>query len=108
MSEKILFAEGAREVAPESQRECSYQRGGIVARVVPEDRAADDEEIRRIPVLQVRRNHTLPRLAAHDGAAGDMRRLVAGAVEGRLAGRPIFDAVSPVLPGFAAPAEFVF
>jgi protein-L-isoaspartate(D-aspartate) O-methyltransferase len=29
-------------------------------------------------------------------------------VEGRLVGRPIFDAAAPVLPGFVAPAVFVF
>jgi hypothetical protein len=28
--------------------------------------------------------------------------------EGRLVGRPIFDAAAPVLPGFAAPEAFVF
>jgi protein-L-isoaspartate(D-aspartate) O-methyltransferase len=29
-------------------------------------------------------------------------------IEGRLVGRPIFDAAAPVLPGFAAPETFVF
>jgi len=29
-------------------------------------------------------------------------------VEGRLVGRPIFDAAEPLLPGFAAPPAFVF
>jgi len=29
-------------------------------------------------------------------------------VEGRLVGRPFFDAAAPLLPGFAAPAAFVF
>jgi protein-L-isoaspartate(D-aspartate) O-methyltransferase len=29
-------------------------------------------------------------------------------VEGRLVGRPIFDAAAPLLPGFAAPPTFVF
>jgi protein-L-isoaspartate(D-aspartate) O-methyltransferase len=29
-------------------------------------------------------------------------------VEGRLVGRPIFDAAAPVLPGFVAPPAFVF
>ena len=29
-------------------------------------------------------------------------------VEGRVVGRPMFDAVAPVLPGFVAPAVFVF
>jgi hypothetical protein len=28
--------------------------------------------------------------------------------EGRLVGRPIFDAAAPVLPGFVAPPAFVF
>jgi hypothetical protein len=29
-------------------------------------------------------------------------------IEGKLVGRPVFDAAEPVLPGFAAPPSFVF
>jgi hypothetical protein len=29
-------------------------------------------------------------------------------IEGQLAGRPVFDAAAPVLPGFVAPLAFVF
>jgi protein-L-isoaspartate(D-aspartate) O-methyltransferase len=48
------------------------------------------------------------RLACIFGHAPTGKAMLYRVVEGRLAGRPIFDAVSPVLPGFAAPAEFVF
>jgi len=38
------------------------------------------------------------------GAKATVYRLI----EGRLVGRPIFDAAAPLLPGFVAPPAFVF
>jgi protein-L-isoaspartate(D-aspartate) O-methyltransferase len=48
------------------------------------------------------------RLACIFGHLPICKAMIYRLVEGRLAGRPIFDAAAPVLPGFAAPAEFVF
>jgi protein-L-isoaspartate(D-aspartate) O-methyltransferase len=48
------------------------------------------------------------RLACIFGHTPTGQAMLYRVVEGRLAGRPIFGAAAPVLPGFAAPAEFVF
>ena len=48
------------------------------------------------------------RLACIFGRAPAARAMLYRVVEGRLAGRPIFDAAAPVLPGFVAREAFVF
>jgi len=48
------------------------------------------------------------RLAAIFGSGPAGKAIVYRRIEGRLVGRPVFDAAAPVLPGFAAPAAFVF
>lgn len=48
------------------------------------------------------------RLAAIFGGGPAGKAMVYRRIEGRLAGRAAFDAAAPVLPGFAAPAAFVF
>ena len=48
------------------------------------------------------------RLACIFGRSPAAKAMLYRAVEGRLAGRPIFDAAAAVLPGFVAPAAFVF
>jgi len=48
------------------------------------------------------------RLAAIFGGGPAGKAMVYGRIEGQLAGRAAFDAAAPVLPGFAAPAAFVF
>ena len=48
------------------------------------------------------------RLACIFGRAPNGKGMIYRLVEGRLVGRPIFDAGAPVLPGFIAPPAFVF
>ncbi len=48
------------------------------------------------------------RLACIFGHAPALKGTIFRLIEGQLVGRPIFDAAAPVLPGFAAPAAFVF
>jgi protein-L-isoaspartate(D-aspartate) O-methyltransferase len=48
------------------------------------------------------------RLVAVVGRAPVSRAMLYRAVKGDVSGWPIFDAAAPLLPGFAAPAEFVF
>jgi protein-L-isoaspartate(D-aspartate) O-methyltransferase len=48
------------------------------------------------------------RLACIFGRAPTGKGMIYRLVEGRLAGRPVFDAAGPVLPGFKAPLAFVF
>jgi protein-L-isoaspartate(D-aspartate) O-methyltransferase len=48
------------------------------------------------------------RLAAVFGRGPATKAMIYRLIEGQLVGRPIFDATAPLLPGFAAPAEFVF
>ena len=48
------------------------------------------------------------RLACIFGGAPASKAMIYRVSEGRLVGRPAFDATAPVLPGFAAPPAFVF
>jgi protein-L-isoaspartate(D-aspartate) O-methyltransferase len=48
------------------------------------------------------------RLVGITGAGPDGKAVVYRAVNDNVSSRPIFDAVGPVLPGFVAPAAFVF
>jgi protein-L-isoaspartate(D-aspartate) O-methyltransferase len=48
------------------------------------------------------------RLAAIFGSGPAGKAMIYRRIEGRLVGRPVFDAAGPVLPGFAAAAAFVF
>ncbi len=48
------------------------------------------------------------RLACVFGRAPAGRATIYRLSEGQLVGRPVFDAAAPLLPGFAAPPEFVF
>ena len=48
------------------------------------------------------------RLVCVGGHAPAAKATVYHRIEGRLVGRPIFDAAAPVLPGFLAPPAFVF
>jgi protein-L-isoaspartate(D-aspartate) O-methyltransferase len=48
------------------------------------------------------------RLACIFGPPPASKAMLYRMVEGRLVGRPIFDAAAPVLPGFTAPPAFVF
>lgn len=48
------------------------------------------------------------RLACILGPAPAAKAMIFRPVEGRLVGRPIFDAAAPMLPGFVAPPAFVF
>ncbi len=48
------------------------------------------------------------RLACILGRAPNGKAMIYRLIEGRLVGRPIFDAAAPVLPGFVAPPAFVF
>ena len=47
-------------------------------------------------------------LACIFGRAPATKAMIYRVSEGRLVGRPVFDAAAPVLPGFAAPPAFVF
>jgi protein-L-isoaspartate(D-aspartate) O-methyltransferase len=48
------------------------------------------------------------RLVGVFGKAPSAKAMIWRPIEGRLVGRPIFDATAPLLPGFAAPPGFVF
>jgi protein-L-isoaspartate(D-aspartate) O-methyltransferase len=48
------------------------------------------------------------RLACIFGRSPNCKAMIYRMVEGRLVGRPIFDAAEPLLPGFVAPPAFVF
>jgi protein-L-isoaspartate(D-aspartate) O-methyltransferase len=48
------------------------------------------------------------RLACIFGRGPTGKAMIYRRIEGRLAGRPVFDAAAPVLPGFVAPPAFVF
>jgi len=48
------------------------------------------------------------RLACIFGRAPALKAMLYRVSEGRLVGRPLFDAAAPVLPGFVAPPAFVF
>jgi protein-L-isoaspartate(D-aspartate) O-methyltransferase len=48
------------------------------------------------------------RLAAVVGRGPAAKAVIYRPIQGRLVGRPIFDAAAPLLPGFAAPPAFVF
>ena len=48
------------------------------------------------------------RLACIFGRAPGTKAMIYRLAEGQLAGRPVFDAAAPLLPGFAAPPTFVF
>jgi protein-L-isoaspartate(D-aspartate) O-methyltransferase len=48
------------------------------------------------------------RLAAVFGRGPGAKAIIYRQIEGKLVGRPIFDAAAPLLPGFAAPPAFVF
>jgi protein-L-isoaspartate(D-aspartate) O-methyltransferase len=48
------------------------------------------------------------RLVGVAGAGPDAKAMLYRSVHGHVSGRPVFDAMAPLLPGFAAPVEFVF
>ncbi len=48
------------------------------------------------------------RLVCIFGRAPPLKGTIFRLIEGKLVGRPVFDAVAPVLPGFVAPPAFVF
>jgi protein-L-isoaspartate(D-aspartate) O-methyltransferase len=48
------------------------------------------------------------RLVGVHGGSPASKAMIYHLIEGRLVGRPIFDASAPLLPGFAAPPTFVF
>ena len=48
------------------------------------------------------------RLVCVHGRSPAVKAMIYRVIEGQLAGRPIFDAAAPVLPGFVAPPAFVF
>jgi protein-L-isoaspartate(D-aspartate) O-methyltransferase len=48
------------------------------------------------------------RLACIFGRGPTGKAMIYRQIEGQLAGRPVFDATAPVLPGFVAPPAFVF
>jgi protein-L-isoaspartate(D-aspartate) O-methyltransferase len=48
------------------------------------------------------------RLACIFGRLPPAKAMLYRVIEGRLVGRPIFDAAAPLLPGFVAPGAFVF
>jgi protein-L-isoaspartate(D-aspartate) O-methyltransferase len=48
------------------------------------------------------------RLACIFGRVPPGKAMIYRMIEGRLVGRPVFDAAAPLLPGFVAPPEFVF
>jgi protein-L-isoaspartate(D-aspartate) O-methyltransferase len=48
------------------------------------------------------------RLACIFGRGPAAKAMIYRVAEGRLIGRPAFDAAAPVLPGFVAPLAFVF
>ena len=48
------------------------------------------------------------RLLGVHGRPPAAKAMIYHLIEGRLAGRPIFDAAALLLPGFAAPPQFVF
>jgi protein-L-isoaspartate(D-aspartate) O-methyltransferase len=48
------------------------------------------------------------RLACVFGRPPGGKAMIYRPIEGKLVGRPVFDAAEPVLPGFAAPPSFVF
>jgi len=48
------------------------------------------------------------RLACIFGRGPTGKAMIYRQIEGQLAGRPVFDAAAPVLPGFVAPLAFVF
>jgi len=48
------------------------------------------------------------RLVGVCGRSPATKAMIFHRIEGRLVGRPIFDAAAPLLPGFAAPPTFVF
>jgi protein-L-isoaspartate(D-aspartate) O-methyltransferase len=48
------------------------------------------------------------RLACIFGRSPAGKAMIYRPIEGKLIGRPVFDAAAPVLPGFVAPPEFVF
>jgi protein-L-isoaspartate(D-aspartate) O-methyltransferase len=48
------------------------------------------------------------RLACVFGRPPGAKAMIYRPIEGKLVGRPVFDAAEPVLPGFAAPLSFVF
>jgi protein-L-isoaspartate(D-aspartate) O-methyltransferase len=48
------------------------------------------------------------RLACIFGRPPGAKAMIYRPIEGKLVGRPIFDAAEPLLPGFAAPPSFVF
>lgn len=48
------------------------------------------------------------RLLGIDGRSAASKAVIYHFIEGHMVGRPLFDAAAPLLPGFAAPPEFVF
>src|SRR5215471_3834690 len=66
----------ADQVITEPERERAERASGVVTSVERIDGRAHDEQIFRIPALQMRRNHACVRIRAHDRAAGHVRRLI--------------------------------
>jgi len=74
----------------------------------PYDLILLDGAIEVVPEALGRQLRPTGRLAAVVGRGPAAKAVIYRPIEGRLVGRPIFDAAAPLLPGFAAPPAFVF
>jgi protein-L-isoaspartate(D-aspartate) O-methyltransferase len=74
----------------------------------PYDLILLDGAVEVIPDALGRQLRPSGRLAAVFGRGPATKAMIYHVIEGRLVGRPIFDAAAPALPGFAAPPAFVF
>jgi protein-L-isoaspartate(D-aspartate) O-methyltransferase len=61
-----------------------------------------------VPETLGRQLNATGRLLGVHGRPPAVKAMIYHLIEGRLVGRPIFDAAAPLLPGFAAPPQFVF
>lgn len=74
----------------------------------PYDVIVVEGRIERLPEPLLRQLAHDGRLVCVQGGAGGAKGYVYRSVQGEASGQPLFEAVAPLLPGFAAPAGFVF
>jgi protein-L-isoaspartate(D-aspartate) O-methyltransferase len=74
----------------------------------PYDLILLDGAVEVIPDALSRQLRPSGRLATVLGRGPAAKAMIYRVIEGKLVGRPIFDAAAPVLPGFLAPPAFVF
>jgi protein-L-isoaspartate(D-aspartate) O-methyltransferase len=111
LEEDAALAQRAEEALPAAGAHATVVRGPLNAGwppAGPYDVILLNGATEIVPEALGRQLKPHGRLACIFGRTPNGKGMIYRLIEGRLVGRPIFDAGAPVLPGFVAPPAFVF